>query len=119
MRDVGDVGSFHQSCAVASAMMCMCTTLGSWQVATGTSAGVFLTELVVLQISLALIAPRNVSKLYRHKHAERSLVTLEWMKAYVGRLLGPITALVVHNTFGFGPLLALLFVGSFAVAATA
>jgi len=158
MSDVGDVGFFHQCCAVAllcfipapfeafasglcrrrassgmqaqagrlsfvllvvAALLCMFTTLGSWEATSRRSTGIFVAELVLSQISLALVAPSNVSRLYRHKHVERSLVTLEWAKAYVGRILGPIAVLVVHSVFGFAPVLLMLFGGTFLVAATA
>merc|ERR1712050_439371 len=99
----------------ASGTLCMGTAFGWFQA----SPAIFLTELTLLQIALALIAPLNVSRLYQHKHTERSLVLLEWAKAYAGRLLWAIVTLATHSMCGFEPLLAMLFVGIFVVAATA
>jgi len=102
-------------------VVCISTASGLFYTDTNKerATAIFLTELILLQISLAFVAPLNVSKLYQHKHVERSLVTLEWIKAYAGRLLGPMVALLVHNLFGFGPLIAVLFTGTFVVALTA
>merc|ERR1719220_2061101 len=85
----------------------------------GGSSTVFLTELVLLQISLAFAAPLNVSKLYQSKHAERSLVMMEWVKAYAGRLLGPIITLMVYNWIDYNALLFMLFSATVVVAVTA
>jgi len=106
---------------VAMALICMWTTTESWLggVSEERSTSLIMVELVLLQVSLACVAPLNVSKLYQHRHAERSLVTLEWMKAYVGRLLGPLAAALVQSLFGLGPLMAMLFTSAFVVAVTA
>lgn len=76
-------------------------------------------ELAILLITLACVEPRNVTSLNQRKDAERSMVMLEWLKAYVGRLLGPVAALAIQNWLGFGPLLALLCCATVAVALTA
>lgn len=46
-------------------------------------------ELGILMIALGMAAPFNAAKLYQQKDAEHSIVVLEWLKAYIGRLLGP------------------------------
>merc|ERR1712228_581489 len=106
---------------VVLAMLCMSTAMGLVfkDASKEISTAIFLTQLVLLQISLAFVAPSNVSRLYQHKHVERSLVILEWAKAYAGRLLGPMVTLVMHNHFGLAPLIAMLFTSTFIVAATA
>jgi len=114
-------GKFSFALLVAMALMCMWTTMQYWLggAQSETSTTLIMIELLLLEISLALVAPLNVSKLYQHKRAERSLVTLEWVKAYVGRLAGPFVALLVLNFLGLGPLLALLFSCATVVAITA
>jgi len=106
---------------VTMALMCMWTTMENWLggAKDEMSTSLIMVELLLLKISLALVAPRNVSELYQHKHAERSLVTLEWAKAYVGRLAGPLVALLVQNFLGVGPLLAMLLTCTSVVAVTA
>jgi len=106
---------------VAMALMCMWTTMDSWLggAKDEMSTSLIMVELLLLKISLALVAPVNVSKLYQHRHAERSLVTLEWVKAYVGRLGGPLAAVLVLSFLGLGPLMAMLFTCTCVVAVTA
>mmetsp|Transcript_20724 Transcript_20724/g.44187 ORF Transcript_20724/g.44187 Transcript_20724/m.44187 type:complete len:835 (-) Transcript_20724:113-2617(-) len=76
-------------------------------------------ELAVLMIALAMAAPFNSSRLFQLKDAERTIVILEWMKAYLGRLLGPIFAVTVYNWFGYGALLSLLCTATAVVTLTA
>merc|ERR1712151_570638 len=115
MHDVGYMGYFRQSCAVAIlclipvpfegfasgvwlqetfpslhkygkrisfmtlvvlAVLSMSTLGFAFEASKQLSTGIFLTELILLQISLAFVAPSNVSR-YQHKHVERSLVILE------------------------------------------
>jgi len=85
----------------------------------GLNAAVAGLELAVLLIALAIAAPFNASRLYQMKDAERSVVVLEWLKAYIGRLIGPIFALAVQNWLGYDPLLAMLCVATVTVAMTA
>lgn len=87
-----------------------------------TSVGrVFLAglELALLLQALAVAAPQNISKLHKHQDAESSLVTLEWLKAYVGRLLAPVFAVMVQTHCGSGPLFVLLGSATVLVAVTA
>jgi len=76
-------------------------------------------ELALIQVALAMAAPVNVARLNQHKDAERSLVMLEWLKAYAGRLLAPMFALTVQHFFGYDALFACLCVGTVTVAYTA
>jgi hypothetical protein len=65
-------------------------------------------ELVGLMIVLAIGAPFNDSRLNELRDAEQSMVWLEWMKAYFGRLLGPLFAIIVYNWAGHQLLLNVL-----------
>jgi len=65
-------------------------------------------ELAALMVALAIIAPFNASRLYGLRDAERASVILEWMKAYIGRLLSPLFAIVVYNLVGYRALLSVL-----------
>jgi MFS family permease len=67
-------------------------------------------ELVGLMIALAVTAPVNDSQLNKLREAEKTLVGLEWSKAYLGRLLGPPFAIIVFKYVGYQPLLRLLYV---------
>lgn len=78
-----------------------------------------LCELGILMIALALAAPFNASRLYKQKGAERSIVILEWLKAYVGRLLGPFFAVLLYSYAGYGTVLALLSMATALVTLTA
>jgi MFS family permease len=78
-----------------------------------------LLQLAALMVMLAVAAPFNASRLYKLHDAERVIVTLEWMKAYVGRLLGPFFAILMYTTLGYGPLLACLYIAAVGVALTA
>lgn len=102
-------------------VLCSLYCMGGWfnRHSKDLNTAFFLSVLVLLQICMALAAPLKVSKLYRHKHIERSLVSMEWAKAYIGRLLGPVVALLIHNFFGYVPLLIMLFSGAVVVALTA
>jgi len=76
-------------------------------------------ELAILMVALGMAAPFNASRFYRHKDAERSIVILEWMKAYIGRLLGPFFAVAVYKVLGYFPLLVVLSLATLLVGATA
>jgi len=76
-------------------------------------------ELVILMIALAMATPFNASRLYKLKNAERAVVQLEWMKAYIGRLLGPLFAVLLYNWVGYRTLLALLCTATCVVTLTA
>lgn len=76
-------------------------------------------ELAGLVVMLAVAAPLNASRLYQLRDAERTIVTLEWLKAYIGRLLGPFAAVVVYTQVGYSALLAALSAATFAVVLTA
>eukprot|EP00438_Fugacium_kawagutii_P024755 Skav213505 [mRNA] locus=scaffold3849:268322:291457:- [translate_table: standard] len=65
-------------------------------------------ELGILMVALGMAAPYNAAKLYQQKDAEHSIVVLEWLKAYVGRLLGPFCAVLLYSFLGYGPVLAVL-----------
>jgi len=65
-------------------------------------------ELAILMIALGMAAPLNASRLYQLKDAERAIVLLEWMKAYIGRLLGPLFAVLVYHWVGYRALLGAL-----------
>lgn len=101
--------------------ICVCTTWVGWLRAVDAEAraAVAALELAVLLMALAFAAPLNVSRLNQHQAAEQSMVMLEWLKAYVGRLCGPIFALAVQNWLGYGPLLGMLCSTTVAVALTA
>jgi len=76
-------------------------------------------ELATLMIVLAMAAPFNASRLYQLKDAEKAVVVLEWMKAYVGRLLGPLFAVLAYDCVGYGALLAVLCTATGVVSLTA
>lgn len=78
-----------------------------------------IAELGILMIALGMAAPFNASKLYQQKNAERSIVILEWMKAYIGRLLGPIFAVLLYNYVGYGMVLGMLTAATAVVTLTA
>eukprot|EP00929_Paragymnodinium_shiwhaense_P060021 TRINITY_DN30012_c0_g1_i1.p1 TRINITY_DN30012_c0_g1~~TRINITY_DN30012_c0_g1_i1.p1 ORF type:complete len:844 (-),score=188.52 TRINITY_DN30012_c0_g1_i1:414-2945(-) len=78
-----------------------------------------IAELAVLMISLAMAAPFNASRLNQFKDAEQTTVMLEWLKAYVGRLLGPLFSVLVYSFVGYGPLLVSLCVATAVVTLTA
>jgi len=61
-------------------------------------------ELAILMIALAMAAPFNAARLYQLKDAERAVVLLEWMKAYIGRLLGPLCAVLLYTWVGYSTL---------------
>jgi hypothetical protein len=65
-------------------------------------------ELAALMVALAIAAPFNASRLYGLRDAERATVILEWMKAYIGRLLSPLFAIVMYNFVGYRALLSVL-----------
>jgi len=65
-------------------------------------------ELAILMIALAMAAPFNATRLYQLKDAERAIVMLEWMKAYIGRLLGPLFAILTYDMVGYGAVLTVL-----------
>lgn len=76
-------------------------------------------ELATLMIALAMAAPFNATRLYQLKDAERAIVMLEWMKAYIGRLLGPLFAIIVYDTVGYGAVLSVLCTATVVVTLTA
>lgn len=76
-------------------------------------------EIVGLLVALAIASPFNASRLYQLEDAERAIVILEWMKAYIGRLIGPFIAVVVYTQVGYGPLLAILCSATIVVTLTA
>jgi len=76
-------------------------------------------ELAILMVALGMAAPFNASQFYRHKDAERSIVLLEWMKAYIGRLLGPFFAVATYTLVGYFPLLVVLSLATLLVGVTA
>lgn len=76
-------------------------------------------ELGFLMVALAIAAPFNASRLLQQKDAERCVVLLEWMKAYIGRLLGPIFAVLFYRWAGYGPLLGVLSLATAVVTVTA
>lgn len=76
-------------------------------------------ELGILMIALGMAAPFNAAKLYQQKDAEHSIVVLEWMKAYIGRLLGPFCAVLLYSFVGYGPVLAVLATATALVTMTA
>lgn len=85
----------------------------SGELSKGQHSAIFLAELVSLTTCLAFAVPTKVLKL------EQDLVLLEWSKAYLGRIGGPVVTLVVHHVFGPGPMLGLLFVATTLVAVAA
>lgn len=76
-------------------------------------------ELIALMVALAIAAPLNASKLFGQKNAEGDMVLLEWLKAYIGRLLGPVIAIVVHDWLGYWAQLTMLCVVTVSIALTA
>ena len=76
-------------------------------------------ELGILMIALGMAAPFNAAKLYQQKDAEHSIVVLEWLKAYIGRLLGPFCAVLLYSFLGYGPVLAVLALATALVTLTA
>eukprot|EP00928_Gymnodinium_smaydae_P041995 TRINITY_DN28355_c0_g1_i1.p1 TRINITY_DN28355_c0_g1~~TRINITY_DN28355_c0_g1_i1.p1 ORF type:complete len:795 (+),score=94.85 TRINITY_DN28355_c0_g1_i1:40-2424(+) len=67
-----------------------------------------LFELMLLLVASAILAPFNASRLHELKDAEHAIITLEWLRAYVGRLLGPIFAVLIFHWFGYECLLKLI-----------
>jgi hypothetical protein len=65
-------------------------------------------ETLALLVVLAIAAPVRVSQFYRLRDAEQSMVTLEWLKAYVGRLLGPAIGIALQLFVGHQTLLLFL-----------
>lgn len=65
-------------------------------------------ELAALMVALSIAAPFNASRQYGLRDAERATVLLEWMKAYIGRLLSPLFAIVMYNFLGYRALLSVL-----------
>jgi len=88
---------------------------------TGDTSQLFprICELAALMIVLAMVAPLSSTRLNQLDDAEQVTVILEWMKAYVGRLLGPTFTVLVYNWLGYGAVLTTLCVATFGVAATA
>jgi len=82
------------------------------------STGLAGMELTSLLLALALATPLNASRLYALKDAERATVLLEWLKAYIGRILGPLFAIIVQHWLGYGPLLMILSLATVLVAVT-
>jgi MFS family permease len=78
-----------------------------------------LFELVALAVTLAVASPFNASRLYQLQDAEHTIVVLEWMKAYIGRLLGPLLAVLIYTQVGYGPLLTILCLATIVVTFTA
>lgn len=76
-------------------------------------------ELAALVVMLAVAAPANASRLYQLHDAERTIVRLEWLKAYVGRLLGPIVAVILYTFVGYTSLLTILCSATLVVVVTA
>lgn len=76
-------------------------------------------ELGILMVALGMAAPFNAAKLYQQKDAEHSIVVLEWLKAYIGRLLGPFCSVLLYSFLGYGPVLAVLALATALVTLTA
>mmetsp|Transcript_78361 Transcript_78361/g.123414 ORF Transcript_78361/g.123414 Transcript_78361/m.123414 type:complete len:746 (+) Transcript_78361:58-2295(+) len=72
-------------------------------------------QLVVLILINIAIAPLTAGK-GQLSVPEKTMVVLEWTKCYLGRLCGPIFALVVYNLFGSAPLVILLCLATIALA---
>lgn len=76
-------------------------------------------ELGAVTVALGIAAPRNAAHLHQQPDAERCLVLLEWLRAYVGRLLGPLFAVIFYRCVGYVPLLGMLCLATAVVTATA
>jgi len=76
-------------------------------------------ELGILMIALGMAAPINSNRLYQQADPERFIVSLEWLKAYVGRLFGPFIAVILYCYLGYGSLLAVLAIATAVVTLTA
>jgi len=76
-------------------------------------------ELTALMIVLAMVAPLSATRLNQLEDAEQVTVILEWMKAYVGRLLGPMFTVFIYNWLGYGAMLTILCCATTGVAMTA
>jgi hypothetical protein len=76
--------------------------------ATSTKASFYVLELAVLILVNATVAPLHVARIGHMSLPEQTMVYLEWSKSYVGRLGGPVFALVVYNWLGSGALVILL-----------
>jgi len=96
-----------------------CTLLEEWRADEGQRIALVALEQALLLFALAFAVPVNVSKLYRTGNLEESLVLLEWLKAYLGRLSGPAFAIMLQNWLGYGPLLLVLCCATVTVALTA
>lgn len=75
-------------------------------------------EVVTLLVGLCAAAPKFEAGLQRLEDAEQTIVTLEWLKAYVGRLVGPIFAVAVYVFFGYDALLGILIAATIGIAVT-
>lgn len=78
-----------------------------------------LAEMAGLIVMLAVAAPSNASRLYQLQNAEQTIVVLEWLKAYVGRLLAPFVSVVIYTYVGHGALLSCLSLATLVVVFTA
>eukprot|EP00930_Biecheleria_cincta_P048163 TRINITY_DN33511_c0_g1_i1.p1 TRINITY_DN33511_c0_g1~~TRINITY_DN33511_c0_g1_i1.p1 ORF type:complete len:778 (-),score=83.47 TRINITY_DN33511_c0_g1_i1:97-2430(-) len=76
-------------------------------------------ELGSILVALAMATPQSVSRLYQSPDAEGTLVSLEWLKAYIGRLIGPVVALAIYICLGHDALVAVLCAGTILVALSA
>lgn len=76
-------------------------------------------ELAALLVALAIATPDSVSRLNGLPDSEHCMVTLEWAKAYIGRLLGFVFALVTYRYSGYMTLLGSLSAATLLVVATA
>jgi len=105
----------------ASALLAVSATPLSKMGDTGDVSPLFrrICELAGLMIVLATVAPLSTIRLNQLNDAEQVTVILEWMKAYVGRLLGPMFTVLVYNWLGYGVVLSVLCVATMGVAMTA
>mmetsp|Transcript_58789 Transcript_58789/g.108542 ORF Transcript_58789/g.108542 Transcript_58789/m.108542 type:complete len:766 (-) Transcript_58789:42-2339(-) len=63
--------------------------------------GVQTVEVVLLLVALSLGRPLALKKVFEQPAPEKTLAQLEWMKAYIGRLLAPLMAVLVYQWMGF------------------
>jgi hypothetical protein len=71
-----------------------------------------LATLGALAAALGAAAPFQATLVSHVTDAERHTVILEWLKAYVGRLLGPLVAVLLYDSLGFSSILVMLCSGA-------
>eukprot|EP00927_Polykrikos_kofoidii_P041948 TRINITY_DN3582_c0_g1_i5.p1 TRINITY_DN3582_c0_g1~~TRINITY_DN3582_c0_g1_i5.p1 ORF type:complete len:842 (+),score=109.48 TRINITY_DN3582_c0_g1_i5:98-2527(+) len=78
-----------------------------------------IAELSTLCVALGMAAPFNASRLYQLPDAEYATAMLELMKAYIGRILGPLAAFIAYSVYGYNVIFGLMCLLTLVVPLTA